>query len=301
MSSTLRSEASLEWSYPVAYASLGVPGTRSLDWLAAQGLSRAEVRFASTLHQRAAVKPLTTPEVDAIVTRANGWIGRSSMWWVNRCGEIILYRGQTEATSRILSPMAREKGIPASKAIEERLRSAGITSEEIALLTAKSHNAPVHPYWAPPGMAGELLGAAGIPTTRLPGVAASFGGDSVVYVIRLQECCDQGAQVGSIGGKRVDRATRDPEGCNRARHPRQQDSSAHRGWLRTAGTGSVRCHSSDGSARSEAEGVRTPPMLPRIPKRRSAQGSCTAMPSETFAPTSGRSPDRIRMRHSGNF
>jgi hypothetical protein len=164
---------------------VGRAGTRSLDWLAAQGLSRAEVRFASTLHQRAAVKPLSTPEVDAIVARANGWIGRSSMWWLNRRGEIILYRGQTQMTSRILSPMAREKGIPASKAIEERLRSAGMTSEEIALLSAKSHNVPVHPYWAPPGMAGEPLGAAGIPTTRVPGVAASFGGDSVVYVIRL--------------------------------------------------------------------------------------------------------------------
>lgn len=164
---------------------IGRAGTQSLDWLATQGLSRAEIRFASTLHQRAAVKPLAMAEVDAILTRAQGWIQRSSMWWVNRRGEIILYRGQREMTSRILSPMAREKGLAASRAIEERLRAAGVTSEEIALLTAQCHNAPVPPCWAPPGMAWELHGSAGIPTTRLPGVAAGFGGDSVVYVIRL--------------------------------------------------------------------------------------------------------------------
>lgn len=60
-----------------------------------------------------------------------------------------------------------------------------MSSEEIARLTATQHNNPVHRYFAPPGMAGERLGAVGIPTTRIPGVAAGFGEDAVVYVIRL--------------------------------------------------------------------------------------------------------------------
>lgn len=46
------------------------------------------------------------------------------------------------------------------------------------------HN-PVRAYDAPPGLAGQPLGAAGIPTTRSPGIAANFREGGVIYVIRV--------------------------------------------------------------------------------------------------------------------
>ena len=164
---------------------VGRAGTRGLDWLATKGLRHADLALTRQMFQSARVKPLADAEVDALLARASGWIGSSSSWWLNRRGQILLYRGQRQMTSKILSPMARDKGIPTSHAMVERLRKAGVSDGELAHFTASVHRNRAHPVVAPPGFAGEQIGAAGIPTTRIPGVASSFGGDSVVYVIRL--------------------------------------------------------------------------------------------------------------------
>jgi hypothetical protein len=60
-----------------------------------------------------------------------------------------------------------------------------MTSEEIAGYTARWHIQPVPPFAAPQGMAGLPLGATGIPTTRIPGIAARFGDEGVIYIIRV--------------------------------------------------------------------------------------------------------------------
>ena len=106
-------------------------------------------------------------------------------WWLNRRGVMMLYRGQGERTVRILSPIARERGVAASEAMVARLRAAGLTSEEIAAATARWHTQPVPPYQTLPQLVGEPVGAVGIPTTRIPGVAANFGNSGVVYIIRV--------------------------------------------------------------------------------------------------------------------
>ena len=65
-----------------------------------------------------------------------------------------------------------------------RMRAAGLTNQEIAAYTARWHTQPVPPHATLPQLVGEPLGAAGIPTTRIPGVAANFGESGVVYIIR---------------------------------------------------------------------------------------------------------------------
>jgi len=81
--------------------------------------------------------------------------------------------------------MAREGGIEASENFVAQMRAAGLSSEEIAGYTARWHTTPVPDMLAPPGMGNLPLGAAGIPTTRIPGLAANFGESGVVYLIRL--------------------------------------------------------------------------------------------------------------------
>ena len=63
-------------------------------------------------------------------------------------------------------------------------RAAGLSEREIALYTAQMHTQPVPRILTLPELAGERLGAAGIPATRIPGVAANFGDEGVVYIIR---------------------------------------------------------------------------------------------------------------------
>lgn len=165
---------------------IGQAGTRSLDWLATRGMTRAGLEASELIASRAATRPLAQAEVEALL-RPRGFSGRMADWWLNRRGSIMLYRGQGEQTVRILSPIAREQGVAASEAMVARMRAAGLTNEEIAAATAKWHTQPVPPYQTVPQLVGEPLGAAGIPTTRIPGVAANFGDSGVVYIVRVPQ------------------------------------------------------------------------------------------------------------------
>jgi hypothetical protein len=98
---------------------------------------------------------------------------------------ILLYRGQEIATGQILSPLAREQGVAASQELVQRLRAMGMAYEDIAGYTARWHTQPIPPFAAPPGLGGVPIGSVGIPTTRIPGIAANFGEGGIIYVIRV--------------------------------------------------------------------------------------------------------------------
>ncbi len=164
---------------------IGAAGTRSLDWLATQGLRRADFALAKVIVERAARTPLTHAEVASMLEQRR-LTGRMADWWLNRRGQIILYRGQEMPSVSILSPMAREGGVQASEALVARIRAAGVTDAELASFTAQLHHRPLtSTAFGPAELLGERVGAAGIPTTQLPGVAANFGESGVMYIIRI--------------------------------------------------------------------------------------------------------------------
>src|ERR1700728_612952 len=144
---------------------------------------RSDLAVGRILAQRAANSPVAANELTELFQSRN-LTGRASEWWLNRRGLIVLYRGQAERTVNILSPLARESGLEASEALAARLRGAGLANEDIARQTALFNDAPVPESYAP-GFGGERVGGVGIPTTRLPNLAASFGQKGVVYIIRL--------------------------------------------------------------------------------------------------------------------
>jgi Domain of unknown function (DUF4157) len=153
-----------------------------LDWLATQGMKSGD--FAMTQELEAAIRakgPLNIEHVNAMIEKQR-WTQSVSQWWLDRRGHMILYRGQDAVVNKILSPIARTQGVAESEALVAKMRAAGLTSEEIAGYTARWHTQPVPPQFTLPSLAREPLGAAGIPTTRLPGVAANFGD---VYVLRM--------------------------------------------------------------------------------------------------------------------
>jgi hypothetical protein len=156
---------------------------KSLDWLATQGMRQADIVMAEELAKLMRLNGVLTAEQVAAQTAKQKWSQAASQWWLDRRGVMIVYRGQDKPVATILSPIARTEGVAASEALVEKMRAAGLTSEEIAGYTARWHTNPVPRQFAPPELAGAPLGAAGIPTTRLPGVAAHFG--ETVYVIRL--------------------------------------------------------------------------------------------------------------------
>ena len=163
---------------------IGKAGTYGFDRLATYGMSKSDIVLTNMLAQQAAKAPLNAMQAQQIL-QTRGMAGQISKWWLDRRGVIVLYRGQDRATSEILSPLARQEGVAASEALVARLRSHGLPDSEIAGYTARYHDNPVRAYDAPPGLAGQPLGAAGIPTTGLPGIAANFGEGGVIYVIRI--------------------------------------------------------------------------------------------------------------------
>jgi Domain of unknown function (DUF4157) len=163
---------------------IGHYGTIAFDRLATFGLTRAEIAVTKVLHDAALVTPLDAARVLEILA-SKGMAARVSQWWLERRNLMVLYRGQTEVTSEILSPLARERGVIASDALVKRMRIAGLTEEEIAGYSAKFDTQPIMRHFAPPGLVGESLGSTGIPTTSLPGIAAGFAKDGVVYVLRV--------------------------------------------------------------------------------------------------------------------
>lgn len=113
-----------------------------------------------------------------------GLLARLSSRWLSRRGFMMLYRGQQQATHLILSPLARRDPATA-EALLGRLRGAGLSDNAIAGYAARWHDHPVPPIAAPPGLAGEPLGAIGVTTSRIVGIAAHFAAGGVVYVLRV--------------------------------------------------------------------------------------------------------------------
>jgi hypothetical protein len=164
---------------------IGQAGAHGFDRLATYGLTQSDIRLTSILAEQASQAPLTAAEAQKILL-SRGLAGRVSQWWLDRRGVIVLYRGQEFATKGIVSPLARAESVAASEALVARLRSLGLDYSEIAGYAARYHNQPIPPFLAPPGLGGQPLGAVGIPTTRIPGIAADFAGDGgVIYVIRV--------------------------------------------------------------------------------------------------------------------
>jgi hypothetical protein len=157
---------------------------RSLDWLATQGVRQADLAITRDLAQRAASSPVTAEELEKLF-QGRSLTGRAADWWIDRRGFIVLWRGQGTPTTSILSPLARTNGVAASEDLVASMRAGGLTDDEIAGYTAKWHTEPVPGPYTLPGFGGKPLGAAGIPTTRIPGIAANFPEGGVVYLIRL--------------------------------------------------------------------------------------------------------------------
>jgi hypothetical protein len=147
-------------------------------------MRRSDLELTRIIAERSASNPVSMAEVSQLFS-SRGLTGRMADWWLNRRGQIVLYRGQGGPTTEILSPFAREHGLAASEVFVSRMRDAGITNHELAFYTAQFHTQPVPPHFTLPELAWEPLGAAGIPMTRIPGVGAGFGETGVVYVIRL--------------------------------------------------------------------------------------------------------------------
>jgi hypothetical protein len=149
-------------------------------------MRRSDLAISRIIAERAASSPLTEGQVVNLMnSRKMG--GKIAQWWLHRRGLIILWRGQGQPTTQILSPLARESSVSASEAMVARMRAAGLTDEEIAAYTAKWHTQPVPRQFAPAQLANQPLGAAGIPASRLPGVASNFGDEGIVYIIRIPE------------------------------------------------------------------------------------------------------------------
>jgi len=147
---------------------IGQSGTQALDSLATYGLRKSDIALTRILAQEASPSPLTAArEQQFLQTRGMG--GQISEWWLNRRGVTLLYRSQGQATSRILSPLAREQGVAASEQMVTKLRTVGRLSDtEIAGYTARWHTQGVPGALAPPGMAGQPLGSVGIWKTSSP-------------------------------------------------------------------------------------------------------------------------------------
>ncbi|MFL5863998.1 MAG: DUF4157 domain-containing protein [Solirubrobacteraceae bacterium] len=163
---------------------IGRAGTRAFDYLATYGLRNSDIALTRILAEQAARAPLTAGRALEVL-KARSLVGQVSTWWLDRRGVILLYRGQELVTDKILSPLARQEGVAASQALVAQLRQLGMSYPEIAGYSARWHAEPVPPTLAPPGMAWKPLGAAGIPASQIPGIAANFGGDAVIYVIRV--------------------------------------------------------------------------------------------------------------------
>ena len=160
----------------------------ALDWSATRIAVISDVNIAKQLVARSALGPIPAEEVGALMRP--GALGRASHGYLDMRGMQILYRGQGMPTDSILSPLAREQGMPASLSMEEALQAAGQSRLEIAGYTARYSGDPVKAYDAPPGMADQPLGGAGIPTTRNVSVASHFaqsspGGQPTIYVLRV--------------------------------------------------------------------------------------------------------------------
>jgi hypothetical protein len=162
----------------------GKAGTQTLDWLATQGMRRSDIALGKIMQSRIASTGPMSAEVLEKMLQSRNLMGQASEWWLNRRGQILLYRGQQQLTQTILSPLARDEGLLASESLVARMKGLGIKDSEIAQYTAQWYTQRVPKSFTLPELANEPLGAVGIPTTRLTGIAAGFEDSAVVYIIR---------------------------------------------------------------------------------------------------------------------
>ena len=157
---------------------LGAGGVRGLDLLATRGAVASDLFLSEALAARAPAGPAA---VGAALDSAPWW-GRASHGYLASRNWVIVYRGQGAVGGEILSPLARGPGgLAASEDMLAQLRAAGLAEEDIAGLTAKFGPEPVPASFLPPelqGLGSQPLGGAGIPVTRLPGVAADYASGS---------------------------------------------------------------------------------------------------------------------------
>jgi hypothetical protein len=157
---------------------LGASGVSGLDYLATRGVVASDIVLSEALAAQAPVGP-------AAVETAMGsapWWGRASHSYLASRNWVVVYRGQGAVGGEVLAPLARGPGgLAASEDMLAQLRAVGMSDEQIAGLTAKFGPEPVPASFLPPdlqGLGGQPLGGAGIPVTRLPGVAADFASGS---------------------------------------------------------------------------------------------------------------------------
>lgn len=168
-----------------AIGAIGGPVLLLADKAATRAIVASDLEIARTLAQRSLSGPI--PEAELLALQEVGLVTRVAQRWANYRNFQVLYRGQAAPTGPILSPVAREHGLPASLELYQKLKDQGWTDQEIANYTARWSGEPVPAFDAPPGMAGQPLGGTGIPATRLPNVAADFapGPTGVIYVLRV--------------------------------------------------------------------------------------------------------------------
>jgi hypothetical protein len=169
---------------PGGFRLIGQAGTFAFTELATYGMVQSDIAVTRALAEEAAARPLDAAIAKAILA-TRGMAGHVSEWYLERRGIIILYRGQNAFTSQILSPLAQSESVAASEALVARMRSLGMSYEEIAGYTARWHTQEIPPFLTLPELWGEPLGSVGIPTTRIPGIAANFGDEGVIYVLRV--------------------------------------------------------------------------------------------------------------------
>jgi len=175
------SGAILGYVVPGGIRIIGQAGTRTLDSLAAFGLSNSDLAVARLLHQAAPVNA----EAARRILLQRGMAGKISRWWLDHRGQVVLYRGQNAPTEAILSPMARTSGVTASENMVARMRVQGFSNNEIAGFTARYHDSVMPNFLAPKGLANLRPGSVGIPTTRLPSIASNFADNGVIYIVRV--------------------------------------------------------------------------------------------------------------------
>ncbi|MCZ7640193.1 MAG: hypothetical protein M5U12_31560 [Verrucomicrobia bacterium] len=182
----------------MATAALAATTPAVLDWSATRVITASDFAIAQNIARRALSGPV--PEAELIQLQQAGLATRLAQRWTGFRGYQILYRGQAAPTNELLSPLARQSGLPASRNMYDALRAQGLSDLEIAGYTARWNAQGVPPFDTPPGMQPlQPLGGAGIPTTRLPNIASDFAQTptGVIYVLRVPK--NLPVQVGQSG------------------------------------------------------------------------------------------------------
>jgi len=195
MADQLIASGVLNMAMAAAVFAQSTPG--ALDWSANRIITASDVSIAQNIARRALSGPVS--EAELLQLQQQGLVTRLAQRWTSYRGYQILYRGQSAASSEILSPIARQSGTGASRSMYDALKAQGMSDLEIAGYTARWNDQPVPAFNAPPGMADQPLGGAGIPTSRLPNVASDFatGESGVMYVLRVPKSIAH--DVGSVG------------------------------------------------------------------------------------------------------